>query len=109
MASSIGNVQIKVDPAMMLSQAGTVRTLGNDMKRHFEAIATTMEKTKYYWLGEAGEAHRKLYNEQKDNVRQMIGRLLEHPDDLTVISGNMKSAEKAGMSIAKALPADVIG
>ena len=104
----IGNVAVKVSPEILVSQAEEVRRLANDMKRRFEVLEDTMAGTKGYWIGEAGELHRKLYNEQKDDISKMLRRLLEHPDDLLMISGNYKAAESKNVQSALVLDADVI-
>lgn len=103
-----GSVAVKVSSEALVTQAEEVRRLGNDMKRRFEVLEDIMSKTKYYWLGEAGELHRKLYNEQKDDISQMLRRLMEHPDDLLMISGNYKAAESKNVQSASVLDADVI-
>ena len=106
--SIVGNVAVKVSPEMLVTQAEEVRRLANDMKRRFEVLEDIMDSTKGYWLGEAGELHRKLYDEQKDDISQMLRRLLEHPDDLLMISGNYKAAESKNVQSALVLDADVI-
>ena len=106
--AGIGSVAVKVSPEALVTQAEEVRRLGNDMKKRFEVLEDIMESTKGYWIGEAGELHRKLYNEQKDDIAQMLGRLLEHPDDLLMISGNYKAAESKNVQSASVLDADVI-
>lgn len=106
--SIVGSVAVKVTPKELVTQAEEVRRLGNDMKKRFDLLEDIMKKTKYYWLGEAGELHRKLYEEQKADISQMLRRLLEHPDDLLMISGNYKAAESKNVQSALTLDADVI-
>lgn len=106
--AGIGSVTVRVTPEKLVSQAEEVRRLGNDMQRRFTVLENTMARTRGYWIGEAGDLHRKLYDEQKDNVNQMLRRLLEHPDDLLAISENYKAAEKTNVASATALEADVI-
>ena len=106
--AGIGSVAVKVSPEVLITQAEEVRRLGNDMRRRFDVLENTMAHTRGYWIGEAGDLHRKLYDEQKDNVNQMLRRLLEHPDDLLAISENYKAAERANVESATMLDADVI-
>ena len=106
--AGIGSVSVKVSPEVLITQAEEVRRLGNDMRNRFQVLENTMARTRGYWIGEAGELHRKLYEEQKDNVDQMLRRLLEHPDDLLAISENYKAAEKTNVASATVLDADVI-
>ena len=106
--SGIGIATIKVSTEALEAQAEEVRRLGNDMTIRFNTLQETMDKTLGYWIGEAGDLHRKLYNEQKDNVAQMLVRLLEHPDDLLAISENYKAAEKVNVQAATLLDEDII-
>lgn len=106
--AGIGSVTVKVSPEVLVTQAEEVRRLGKDMKNRFQNLQNTIERTRGYWIGEAGELHRKLYDEQKDNINQMLRRLLEHPDDLLAISENYKAAERTNVESATVLSADVI-
>lgn len=105
---AIGTVRIKVNPEAMLVQAEEVRRLANNMQAHFREIETAMENTKYYWIGEAGNAHRNLYMSQKNDIEKMMRRLLEHPTDLTNISKNYSMGERTNVQETKSLPSDVI-
>lgn len=106
--AGIGSVTVKVTPEVLVTQAEEVRRLGKDMQNRFHNLQNTIERTRGYWIGDAGELHRKLYDEQKDNVNQMLRRLLEHPDDLLAISENYKAAERTNVESATVLSADVI-
>lgn len=106
--SSIGMVEVRVSPEVLRTQADEVRRLGNDMRQRFSALEDTMARTKYYWLGDAGELHRKLYEQQKENVDKMLLRLMEHPDDLIAISETYMQGEKANVATAQMLDADII-
>lgn len=106
--AGIGSVTVKVSPEVLVTQAEEVRRLGKDMKNRFENLQNTIERTRGYWIGDAGELHRKLYDEQKDDVDKMLRRLLEHPDDLLAIAGNYREAEKINVASTSVLDADVI-
>ena len=106
--AGIDSVTVKVTPEIFVPQAQEVRRLGNDMKQHFQVLKDTMARTRSYWIGEAGDLHRKLYDEQKEHVDYMLRRLLEHPDNLLAISENYKVAEKTNVASATALDVDII-
>lgn len=106
--SITGSVEVLVTPEVLIEQAEEVRRLGNDMKIHFQEMESIMNKTRNYWIGEAGDIHRQRYEEHKDDIDQMLRRLLEHPDDLLMISGNYSAAEKSNVEAALALPEDII-
>ena len=104
----LANIEVKVSPEVLVTQAEEVRRLAIDMRSRFEVLEDIMERTKGYWIGDAGELHRKLYKEQKDDVAQMLRRLLEHPDDLLMISENYREAESKNVQTASVLDADII-
>ena len=108
MAGITGAVQIKVDPQLMRSQAEEVRRLGTDMQNRFKELETIMGRTKNYWIGDAGDLHRKIYDERKNDIEMMLKRLREHPDDLMQISANYDEAERVNVSNIAPLPGDVI-
>lgn len=109
MANSItGTVEVKVRPDVLITQAEEVKRLANDMKKKFSEMDSTLRKTNSYWIGEAGEIHRKLYNDQKDDIDKMLRRLLEHPDDLLLISQNYSESERTNVATSVSLPSDVI-
>lgn len=104
----IGTASVKVSTEQLAAQAAEVRRYGNDMKKNFKLLSDTLDKTKNYWLGEAGEAHRKMYEEQKDAIDEMLRRLLEHPGDLEAIAGNYQQAESINVTTAQGLPDSII-
>lgn len=106
--SITGSVEVLVTPEVLISQAEEVRRLGNDMRLHFQKMDEIMNKTRNYWIGDAGDIHRQRYEEHKDDVDLMLRRLLEHPDDLLQISGNYSTAENKNIAEAQSLPSNFI-
>ena len=104
----IGSVVVKVSPEVLVTQAEEVRRLGKDMKNRFQTLQNTIERTREYWIGDAGELHRKLCDEQKDAIDRMLRRLLEHPDDLLAISENYRATERTNVESAAVLDTDII-
>ena len=103
-----GEVQVKVNSAVLNSQAETVSKSIRSMKECFERLETIVNRTSYYWIGEAGDLHRKIYQEQRPQIEEMMKRLEEHPSDLISIAQTYEMAERTVESIAEALPGDVI-
>lgn len=106
----MANVQgrLIVDTNVMVEQAEKVRKLGMAISKSFQEMKDVMEKTKYYWIGEAGDLNRKLYQNHIDEIDNMLKRILEHPDDLEVMAGNYDIAEKTNTSTSQGLDSDVI-
>ncbi len=108
MAGGIGSVQIRVTPQVMRNQAQEVKRLGIEMQNRFKELESIMSRTKNYWIGDAGDVHRKMYNERKSDIATMLKRLKEHPDDLIMIAANYDEAERENVSKSAPLPSDVI-
>lgn len=105
---TIGEAHIKVTPKVLNDKAEAVSRSINAMERCFDELAGIISRTSYYWIGEAGDQHRKIYSDQKDSIAEMMKRLKEHPADLQVISQNYTSAEQAVREVASNLPGDII-
>ena len=108
MAGIIGTVAVKVSTEVMVAQAEEVRTLGNSMKQKLSNILDIASRTKFYWTGEAGELHRKLFESQRSDIDIMIRRLLEHSNDLLAIAQNYEAGEATNVETALQLQADII-
>lgn len=103
-----GTVQIKVNAAVLGSKAQVVSRQIRNMENCFEQLDTIVNRTGYYWMGEAGDRQRMLYKGQRPQIEEMMRRLKEHPADLLAIAKNYEGAEYSAQSMAAELPNDVI-
>lgn len=108
MAGISGTVELLVKTEVMVAQANEVRTLASNMKDKFHAMEELMNKTKSYWIGEAGDIHRKRYEEQKEDIEMMLRRIYEHPDDLLQMAGIYNDAERINIEASNKLPDSII-
>lgn len=107
--ASLGDVRFKVRTEDLETKAGTVSSIIQKMESNFRTISDIMDKTKGYWIGDAAEKHRKMYdNRKKQEVEVMMKRLKEHPKDLLTIAGVYKSTEADNVTVSKGLPTNVI-
>ena len=60
MGTIAGSIDIKVKTEELVNQAEAVRKLAEDMKKRFQHMEELMSRTNSYWIGEAGEKHRKM-------------------------------------------------
>lgn len=104
----IGDVQIKVDSMVLKTQADSVSASIRQMADCFDRLEAIINRTSYYWIGEAGDLHRKLYRDQKQQIEEMMKRLKEHPKDLVTIAQTYDAAEAEIQSLAAELPGDII-
>lgn len=103
-----GAVQIKVNSTVLNDKAQSVSRQVKNMENCFEQLDTIINRTGYYWIGEAGDRQRTLYREQRPQIEEMTRRLKEHPADLMAIAQNYETAESQIQSMAAELPDDVI-
>lgn len=103
----LGNVQLKVKPEVLNEKAIVVENNVRKMKSAFEDMKAIVEKSSAYWVGEAGELHRKNYGEQVENIDTILRRLGEHPGDLRDIAQTYATAELKAEQRIEELPGNV--
>lgn len=103
-----GGIFIKVRPEVLVEKSQEVSASIRKMAACFDDLERMINRTSYYWIGEAGEIHRRLYQEQRDHVDEMMKRLKEHPEDLLAIARNYVQMEQAAEAVADGLPGDAI-
>ena len=100
MAISSGQV-LRYDTARLQSAAATLRekiqkaeTSYENVKAEtsYENVMTIVKNTERYWIGEAGNEHRNVFLEERDDIDQILLRLKEHPTDLLAIAGVAEQA-----------------
>lgn len=99
---------LTVDPDVMVAKANAVQGRIREMQASFSALENTVNKTKNYWIGEAGDAHREFYTKQKSNIDEIFKRLTEDVSDLHQMAAVYSSTEQQVADIAEDLPSDVI-
>lgn len=107
-AQSWGTVEIRVSTSELRRQAAEVSRRVQSLATRFSELERTVSGTKSYWIGEAGDLHRQLYAERKDDIETMLRRLREHPVDLLKISGNYEQTEETVATSFGTLRGDVI-
>ena len=100
--------KLLVSPEDMQKAASTLSTQVNNMNTCFEQMKITMQQTVSYWVGEAGEAHRKLYEQQVEKTQEIIARYTEHVNDLNTMAGVYSEAETRAATLAEELPTSTL-
>ena len=95
---------LTVTPEQLKTQSGVVKTELGTMKGYFDELRTLVNGTSRYWIGEAGEVHRKLYTAQVKTIEDMFRRYEEHVTDLEIMGGVYSEAEMRAEAQAEALP-----
>ncbi|WP_432627720.1 WXG100 family type VII secretion target [Brotaphodocola sp.] len=104
-----GSVELLVMPELLVQKADEVQKKVIDMKNCFDRMKTLVDRSKSYWVGEAGDQHRKNYSEQQQNISDMLRRWDEHPRDLNAIAQTYLTTEKnIQQVIVQELPGDLL-
>ncbi len=99
---------IKVTPEVLTQKSTEVANKVNAMKQHFEQLESLVEKSKTYWVGEAGDKNRQMYESLKEEIDEILRRLGEHPVDLVEIAQRYTDVELKIQQDIQALPSDVL-
>lgn len=95
---------LKVSPEEMAAAASELSGYISKMSESFNQMKNTMAQSEGYWVGEAGEAHRKLYLDQVAKTEEIISRYTEHVRDLNTMAGVYTEAETTAQNKADELP-----
>lgn len=99
---------VMVETGRLLQAAEDLWSRVNRLESSFLEMEQIMDRTRGYWLGEAGEAHRNAFLKQQGRRAEAVLRLSEHVADLRKMAGVYESAEREAMEAARSLPGDVI-
>ncbi len=105
-----GNIlsSLKVTPEVMQSKASVVLKHVREMQIQFQNLENSVNRTKNYWIGEAGDAHRAYYSSRKEEIEEIFARLNEDVTDLQKMAAVYAQTEMETEEMAEALPSDVI-
>ena len=99
---------LKVTPEELRNRAGEVQDQVSEMTKVFENVKNTVDGTRSYWEGIAGDKARSEFEKHRSEADEALKRFGEYPTDLEQMAGVYQEAESANADIAKALDTDVI-
>ena len=99
---------LKVSPEEMQAAASELSGYVSTMNDCFREMKATMERSASYWVGEAGDAHRQMYQEQVAQTEEIIARYTEHVRDLNTMAGVYTEAELSAQMLADELPMSIL-
>ena len=100
--------QIIVTTEQLCAQATIVRNELNRMETQFDRIKRLIDGSVNYWIGEAGDAHRKQYTGRISSIEEMFAKYKEHIRDLEMMAGVYEVAEHVAANAADMLPASTL-
>lgn len=100
---------IKVSTDQLLSKADLVNARIDDVNRCLEQMKNKVQSSRNYWIGEAGDLYRKVYEEKEPMLEEILKRFEEHSKDLVNMAKNYENAEQViEETMVQQLPDNVI-
>lgn len=108
MAMGSESVELKVLPEELIEKAQEVSGLAGCMAQLFETVQDIAHRTRYYWIGDAADTHRKALEGQRAEMEELLKRLREHPEDLRRIAAAYSQTEEALAEEAGQMPGNAL-
>lgn len=101
-------INLKVTPEQLEQKAKDVSLAVSKMKSDFNKLSMAINGTHSYWIGQAGDLHRKLYNDKVNEVNEILRLLGKYPTDLMQMAGIYTKTENENKAAAATLNSNVI-
>lgn len=99
---------LKVSPEELSRKAESTASHVSSVRNHFAAMQEAVRRSAGYWVGEAGDVHRRTYEEELPVLEEILKRFQEHSADLLLMSQNYLQTEQEVGAMIQELPSDVI-
>lgn len=103
---SAGTINVK--PEDLVVKASELQRKVSSIQEKFTTLTSLVERTESYWIGEAGNFYREMYQDAIKEQEMVLKRLEEHPKDLLEIAQRYSDKELQLESLANELPGDVL-
>lgn len=104
----LGNVTFRVTPDELSVKADEVSNSISRLNGIFSSLQNIVDRTRYYWNGEAGDYSRNLFYSRRAEIDEILKRLKEHPEDLKKMAGVYQKYEKLNEQEAMKMRSDLI-
>lgn len=98
---------LRVTPELLVKQANIIEDDIICMRNEISQISSIVMETSVYWLGEAGNKQRVDYDDNIQNINNMLERLSQNPIKLLQMAELYSEAEGIAKRIAASGAADV--
>lgn len=88
------DIKINVLPNELDIKAQEAATAIFEMEQLLANVQDTVNRTEYYWNGEAAEINRKVFLEQKEDMEAILSRLKEYPETLRKVANIYRETEE---------------
>ena len=87
-------IKMNVLPNELDMKAQEAATAIFEMEQLLANVQDTINRTEYYWNGEAAELNRKVFLEQKEDMEEILTRLKEYPATLRKVANIYRETEE---------------
>ena len=88
------DIKMNVLPNELDIKAQEAATAIFEMEQLLANVQDTVNRTEYYWKGEAAEINRKVFLEQKEDMEAILSRLKEYPETLRKVANIYRETEE---------------
>ena len=88
------DIKMNVLPNELDMKAQEATTAIFEMEQLLANVQDTVNRTEYYWNGEAAELKRKVFLEQKEDMEEILTRLKEYPATLRKVANIYRETEE---------------
>ena len=88
------DIKMNVLPNELDIKAQEAATAIFEMEQLLANVQDTVNRTEYYWIGEAAEINRKVFLEQKEDMEAILSRLKEYPETLRKVANIYRETEE---------------
>ena len=88
------DIKMNVLPNELDIKAQEAATAIFEMEQLLANVQDTVNRTEYYWNGEAAELNRKVFLEQKEDMEEILTRLKEYPETLRKVANIYRETEE---------------
>ena len=101
------SLALGVTPELLKAKSSEVSADIDGMKAALETIRSEMEGTRDYWKGDAGEQHRRKFEDHLEEINQLVQRLYTYPERILRMAGIYEEAESFNAALAESLATDI--
>ena len=104
----MADINIKVSTQELRRAADNVDNYINSVRKSFDEINSTVQKSSSYWEGEGGNFFRNDYASYDEDILQLITMLKDQVTNLRQMAGIYEEAENKTTGISTGLPDNVL-
>lgn len=101
-------ITLKVDPDVLRSTSHEVTSLVSALSNDFDQLQRLVSRTRYYWIGAAGDQYRKEFAASERETQELLDLLKKYPSDLMAMAQIYDRSESGTTQAVGVLPSHII-